>query len=244
MKRLILIAMVVLLSTPVAFGQDICESDFNCDGNVDANDVSTFLEDFGRSPFNNPCPEYPPVATFFDDFNDGDADGWWLGYSLKTPWVYGTWRIEDIGSPHNGVLIEDGGSDGYLALIKNFQISTQTVQVQLKMNQVAGVGGLTLWYQDDDNWIRIHTYPAASYTSLSECIDGTTAGHTHTHQTSNSIWYELKVVADSITGILEVYLDDDLLFTYESVTPNRIGQSGLTTSNSGAYFDNFTITVN
>jgi hypothetical protein len=33
-----------------------CESDFNCDGNVDASDVEKFLEDFGRSQFNNPCP--------------------------------------------------------------------------------------------------------------------------------------------------------------------------------------------
>jgi hypothetical protein len=32
-----------------------CESDFDCSGAVDANDVTNFLADFGRSEFNNPC---------------------------------------------------------------------------------------------------------------------------------------------------------------------------------------------
>jgi len=61
MKRLILIAMVLMLSSSIAFAQDICESDFDCNGAVDANDVSTFLEDFGRSQFFNPCPPCVPL---------------------------------------------------------------------------------------------------------------------------------------------------------------------------------------
>ena len=32
-----------------------CECDFDCSGGVDANDVTAFLTDFGRSTFNNPC---------------------------------------------------------------------------------------------------------------------------------------------------------------------------------------------
>ena len=32
-----------------------CEGDLNCDGNVDATDVTALLEDFGRSSFFNPC---------------------------------------------------------------------------------------------------------------------------------------------------------------------------------------------
>jgi len=35
---------------------DICEGDLDNDKDVDADDVTKFLEDFGRSPFNNPCP--------------------------------------------------------------------------------------------------------------------------------------------------------------------------------------------
>ena len=32
-----------------------CEGDFNCDGNVDATDVTAFLNHFGRNQFNDPC---------------------------------------------------------------------------------------------------------------------------------------------------------------------------------------------
>ena len=37
-------------------GLDVCEGDLNYDQNVDANDISIFLEDFGRNTFNNQCP--------------------------------------------------------------------------------------------------------------------------------------------------------------------------------------------
>jgi len=33
-----------------------CEGDFDRNGEVDADDVTKFLEDFGRGQFNNPCP--------------------------------------------------------------------------------------------------------------------------------------------------------------------------------------------
>jgi hypothetical protein len=35
---------------------DFCEGDLDGDKDVDAADVLKFLEDFGRSQFNNPCP--------------------------------------------------------------------------------------------------------------------------------------------------------------------------------------------
>jgi hypothetical protein len=43
-----------------------CECDFNCDGNVDATDVTSFLVDFGRNQFNNPCTSGSPC--------DGDSN--------------------------------------------------------------------------------------------------------------------------------------------------------------------------
>jgi hypothetical protein len=53
---LIVVAGLFMLSTPNVLAQEPCESDFTCDGDVDADDVATFLEDFGRFEFNNPCP--------------------------------------------------------------------------------------------------------------------------------------------------------------------------------------------
>ena len=43
-----------------------CETDFNCNGSVDANDVTAFLVDFGRSRYNDPCSN--------DNQCNGDVD--------------------------------------------------------------------------------------------------------------------------------------------------------------------------
>jgi len=49
-----------------------CESDFSCDGDVDAEDVTTFLVDFGRNSYNNPCTN---ISQCKGDFGcDGDVD--------------------------------------------------------------------------------------------------------------------------------------------------------------------------
>jgi hypothetical protein len=54
---LIIVAGVFMLSASSVMAQEPCESDFTCDGDVDADDVEKFLEDFGRFQFNNPCPD-------------------------------------------------------------------------------------------------------------------------------------------------------------------------------------------
>lgn len=50
-----------------------CEADFDCDGDVDGSDASSFKDDFGRSQFLNPCTDQSPCYGDFDC--DGDADG-------------------------------------------------------------------------------------------------------------------------------------------------------------------------
>ena len=61
MKRLLLITMIVLLSSSMVPAQDFCKGDFNYNGSVAAEDVTIFLEHFGRNPFNNPCPPDGPA---------------------------------------------------------------------------------------------------------------------------------------------------------------------------------------
>jgi outer membrane protein assembly factor BamB len=51
-----------------------CESDFNCDGNVDAIDVDSFLDDFGRSTFFQPCTNDDPCNGDFDCNVNVDAN--------------------------------------------------------------------------------------------------------------------------------------------------------------------------
>jgi hypothetical protein len=52
-----------------------CESDFNCDDNVDATDLTSFLVDFGRNLFNEPCTnEIPCNGDFNCDINIDGTD--------------------------------------------------------------------------------------------------------------------------------------------------------------------------
>jgi len=56
MKRLISIAIILLLSSSTVLAQSFCNGDHDYDGDCDSDDISSFLADFGRSQFNNPCP--------------------------------------------------------------------------------------------------------------------------------------------------------------------------------------------
>jgi subtilisin len=50
-----------------------CEADFDCDGNVDGGDVSTFLIDFGRSQLTSPCTDGNQCSGDFDCNGSVDA---------------------------------------------------------------------------------------------------------------------------------------------------------------------------
>ena len=73
MKQIVLFLTVFLLSTPIAFAQDICEGNFDCDGDCDGTDAATFKADFGRSLFDNPCNGSNTCNGDFDC--DSDCDG-------------------------------------------------------------------------------------------------------------------------------------------------------------------------
>ena len=51
-----------------------CEGDFNCDGNVDAADVTEFLNHFGRSQYNRPCSSEDPCKGDFSCNGNVDAE--------------------------------------------------------------------------------------------------------------------------------------------------------------------------
>lgn len=177
------------------------------------------------------------AGTFFDNFNDGNADGWWLGYSHHTG-VAGNWRVED------GILLQDQGGDGFIALVENLPISNQSIETQLMHKGYSGYGGVTIWYQDRYNWIAVRIYPAADGVWVNESINGggTESYYPHLFSVYEAIWYNLRVDVDSANGKLAVYLDDTYLFTYDANTPYRTGLSGLFSGNTGAYFDNFSLT--
>jgi hypothetical protein len=173
---------------------------------------------------------------FLDEFNDGNADGWWLGYSHANHSVYGNWRVE------NGVLVQDMGGDGFVALVENFQISDQIIETKLKFNGPAGYGGFTLWFQDYNNLVFINAYPAADFISVAEWINGIGTGTTYSHPLNyDNAWHTMRVLVLSGTGDLMVYIDNEYLFTHHTSTTQRTGQSGLMNGNSGGYFDDFMV---
>ena len=80
----------------------ICESDFDCDGDVDAVDIIPFLYDLGRSLFFSPCNADNPCKGDFDCDGDVDGDdirvfledlGRSLFYNPCPPCVAGDWCV-------------------------------------------------------------------------------------------------------------------------------------------------------
>ena len=89
MKHLISIAVILLLSSFTVYAQDFCNGDHDFDGDCDSDDVTTFLADFGRSQYNNPCPPDGPTpvpktgqTTSYATGDDGDLQ---RGVALVTP---------------------------------------------------------------------------------------------------------------------------------------------------------------
>jgi hypothetical protein len=59
------------LSKNITF--DVCEGNFDCDGDVDGSNAGVFKSDFSRSSFQDPCENGNPCN---GDFTcDGDVDG-------------------------------------------------------------------------------------------------------------------------------------------------------------------------
>ena len=180
------------------------------------------------------CPGINNV--FFDDFDDGNTDGWWLGYALKDH-LWGNWRVED------GTLVQDTGDDGVLALIENHQFSSQTIETRLKVNGPSGGNGVILWYQNDNNFVYVVV--SGNGVEISENNNGTWSVYSHPYPSfAFGTWYDLKVFADSISGNLDVYLDGNYLVTRTMNTPIRIGQTGVVNGNAGGAFDDFKLTSN
>ena len=185
------------------------------------------------------------AGTIFDDFNDGNADGWIAGASCSSPsWCgVGNWRVE------NGQVTQDFGGDGHMFLLNNYQLSIQSVEVRELWHDMGG-GGLTIWRQDDDNWVMV-SYPVPIGVAVTEkwcdiplCPrDANVSVTYYPYQFYERKWQTLKLDANSLTGEIAVYLDGEYLFTHTvGANTRRMGLSGFNSSNAGASFDDFRVT--
>jgi hypothetical protein len=184
----------------------------------------------------------------FDNFNDGNADGWWLtAPNYPNNPTTGNWRIQ------NQMLLEDYNSDQLKALVRDYQFSSQIIETRLSLNGdgTNGYGGVTLWYQDVNNWIDVEVYPKLALADtigaivVVEVVSGEARRVSPvSYNLSEYTWYLLKVVADGQTGNLDIFLDNNFLFTYDSMRPGSYsGLSGLNAGNGGGSFDDFRTTA-
>jgi hypothetical protein len=178
------------------------------------------------------------AGTFSDNFDDGNADGWWLGYSIGQPTLYGNWRVE------NGELAQDTGLDGVIALVENYQFTNQTVKTDLKLNGPSGGGGITLWFQNNNTLAYVGL--SNETLTVAEVENGTwhSTPYFYPFSINENRWVNLKVEVDSSNGEIDVYIDNEYVLTHQLTTSHRMGQTGVIHGNAGGYFDNFMITSN
>lgn len=176
-----------------------------------------------------------PETSFFDDFNDGNADGW-IAVTADAPGSsVGDWRVED------GMVKEYSSVGDYKFLRDDLNVRSQIVESKIFSNAGAGWGGITLWYENFYNWVDVLIYPGYNELWLIEVIEGISQYYKYPLTTSTETWYLLKIRANNSTGELTIYLDDEYVLTHTVTTTHRTGRSGFTTGNNGGNFDDFRI---
>ena len=62
-RGLVLLVCAMMFLAPNVIAEGPCTADFDCDLDVDADDVTEFLAQFGREPYYDPCPTIPCPIT-------------------------------------------------------------------------------------------------------------------------------------------------------------------------------------
>ena len=176
------------------------------------------------------------AVSFSDNFDDNDTNGW-VSFPQGTGFPLGNWRVS------SGILLEDAGSDHHKFSVDGLDLDDQSVEGKIFVNSF-GYSGITVWHKDTDNWVEVFIYPALNPNSLivAEYVNGVTlASGSYPLTSSPNTWYILKVVTDSASGELKIYLDDVLIGTHTVTTNNRLGLSGFNSGNAGGKFDDFSV---
>lgn len=163
------------------------------------------------------------AGSFSDNFNDGNANGW--------VFPRGEWSVE------NGTLVQRSFGDGNRALVDNLLISNQVIETRLSS---AGYSGVVFWHQDD-HWVAINL-ACQSGIAVTQFFNGNYYQYVYGNYYIDARWYDVRVDADSTSGLLDIYVNDTFIFAYQTSTPYRTGLSGLWSGNEVGYFDDFRLT--
>lgn len=175
------------------------------------------------------------AATVFDDFNDGNADGWISAPPYEGAPSSGNYRVVD------GKVTQDEGGDNFNFLLDNYIVSDQSVEARM-LNNDMGYVGFTIWHKDNDNWVYVE-YPPYGYFYVIEKWSGVSQVYTFYEYPMERKWRTFKINANSTTGELGLYLDGEYILTHTvKANSSRTGLSGFTSGNAGGWFDDFRLT--
>ncbi len=180
------------------------------------------------------------AGSIFDDFNDGNADGWVFPYNSGMSQGPGQWSVE------NGTLAQQYFGDNNSGLVDNLLISDQVIEALVRTT--GGYAGFALWYQQVDdalaNYVAISNWSTGN-ARVVEFADGQASVYYYPapgFYDTKPRFYDWKVEAEGATGAMTVYLDDTYVFTHTVTTPYRTGLSGVYSGNEHGYFDDFRLT--
>ena len=190
----------------------------------------------------NPAPEQDARAakggarqvSFDDDFDDGNTDGWILLADSKCG-TEPNWVVE------NQTLAQTCLYDHNPALVEDALVGNQTAETDVWLSGPGDYGGLTLWYQDDDNRVEVGIYPAAGGLRVWEWVAGEFIDISYSLDFRERVWHRLRIEANSKSGRINIYVNDTFWASYKAESLRRVGLSGLFGGNNGGHYDDYSL---
>lgn len=143
----------------------------------------------------------------------------------------------------NGVLTKDIGENNSIIPVNNLTFSYQMIETRFISNAVAQYGGVPVSWQDSNIWTNALAYPSAGPFYVIEKVNGITTGTTYIFNGIREFtWYVLKIISDSGSKLMNVYLNDIYMFTHSSISALASGMSGLNIGNVGGNLDDSMVT--
>ena len=200
-QGMVLLTCVMMLSATNVLAQDFCQGDFNYNGSVAADDVTIFLENFGRSPFFNPCPPDGPApisktgqGASASAGDDGDLE---TGIAWPNP---------RFRNNLNGTVTDKLTGLVWLTDANCFGTRTWNDALSDSNGLSSGICGLTDGSSAGD-WRLPHIKELLSLLDFSNANPALPPGHPFTNVQSNVYWSSTTFASGSLNAWF-VFMDD------------------------------------
>ena len=142
---------------------------------------------------------------FYDDFSDGNSDGWEEHLGLD-----GSWRVQD--NEYIGSVKYNTYGDSTYALAGNVDWTDYTLEVKVK--GLLGVDKkIKFRYKNYGEYYELNLRSGSGYNDLViEKISSNGWTELRTMENTNEVWYRIKVVLNGPN--IKIYVNDGLKFDY------------------------------